>query len=308
MKAKEIEIFDDVWYECYNDFIFSLIYTIDKRQVDLIYLNKYKYFYTIQPTTENRCYKSLLTKQMNDDYLFHLVFKNLDDRVYKDEDELFRVLVETLDQGKFVSVRVDMYYWLPEITTIYHKTHIYHTAFLLDYDDEKDEFVILDKDVYRLNRAQALYAMLEGGGEIEITELRDNIKFPKITSEVILKNAKKIVASIDEVAQVRDEIWAIENPTQSEIDNFLAIVTTHIKNVESRQYANGWLWENILGLSKEENPFIGLEEEYKKLTAISVKLCITKRFDTIGELQNELFVLLEKEKEIWNTLIEMKEK
>lgn len=298
----KISLFNDVWYDCFTSVLNDVIYSIDSNRLDLIFNNTYEYDVIEQIMDSGKSYFSFQTVSTNRDSLSQAYFYNKEEKQFTKKRKLIKEIKKLLKEGRIVIAYVDMYYYLAEITSIYHITHLSHVSFIHDYDKQKKEFRVYENKEYSIPVEQLAEACINQSGHIWSTMINESADLPLVTLEDIKEQSKKIVESLEKNIFSRDDLWEIDSPTPEDIDYFLSIATTHLNNIKNRNHANAWLYKNIIKPDCTDNPFEKIENEIDVLRNLVMKNCRRYKWDKIPEIKERVLALLKQECDIWKAL------
>lgn len=300
--SMKISVFNDVWYDCLTAVLNDVIYSIDNNRVDLIFDNTYKYVVTEEKMNSGKVYHSFQTASTNTDSLSKAYFYNEVTKQFTNKKKLIKGIIELLKEGRIVIADVDMFYYMPEITGIYHINHIPHASFIHDYDKEKHEFLIFEGIEHRIPEEELAEACINLNGSTWSAMINESVNLPSVTLEDIKEQSKQIVDSVEQTIFNRDDLWVIDSPTPEDIDFFLSIATTHLNNIKNRNHANAWLYRNIINPNCSDNPFQKIEKEIEVLRKLIMVYCKKYKWETIAEIKKKVLVLIKQECDIWKTL------
>ena len=295
-------MFNKTWYNCNDAILNHIIYSLDKNREDLIYSNDYKYDSIGQPTPSGESFYSFQTYSTSHQKLYNLLFEYRKRITCTNGEELINTVIELLEQEHIVILHVDMYYYLPSMTSIYHVNHIPHLSFVHEYNEKDQTFYVYESKKEMISKKDLAEACLKGDGIIRDYKMKRNIVLPSISQSDVIRQSKQIIQSIENNILSKNNLWILDSPNHQDIDYFLTTASTHLDNIKNRNFANAWLYENILEPNCKSNPFKEIEQEFSNLRKLVIKNCITYNWKNISDIKEKVLDTIAQECNVWNSL------
>ena len=235
MKKLEIKPFDDFWLNCGFNNNFSILTSYNKKYKELAYLNGYKYQAYNEWSPKHIALNN--SSRIQDDIIGQVICKEyfLVEYSEKNANNLINML-----HDNNIMIRVDLYNWLPNSSS-WHKEHNYHYSLLSDYDEAKQEIVIIDDDnrgygVKSIPYKRFLKCINDEESNITgyIIHIKNEIDY-ELNMNDVLYHANILLDNIDFFYREND-FWKVQVNEKGE--NLCKFYAFEVFKIENRQKAN----------------------------------------------------------------------
>lgn len=309
----KIEAFNDFWLDCTTSMLYSILLATEMVDKAYIYNNFYSYklqkeemygdrkeFYSIMPINDNsRLWGHMLTdRQKVEIWSF---------------DNPIEEIKKCMSNSEIVMLGVDLFYWLEE-SYHFNRNHIFHYSLVLEVDEEAKTLLVLETGIdgyqkFRIPFDNVKRAVTSLEASSCVYNINPDISNLMYTKQDIVKNAKEIIESIENVLDKKEAICWVDSATESDYMYINDILQTHIFIMENRQKVNRHLFMIVLDCSQIGIDFYGefneLEKSFSKLKGRLLKWnCRGNAQKGIELVINEIPMLLTKEKKLWETFLQ----
>lgn len=305
-----IEPFREFWVDCFSTLINSIVCSKTDIPKEFVYDNNYVYTMSRIDFPQNKVLWTIAVQAENSSIVQEL-FSKVEYTDFVHKDDLVSELHNLLDQKKIIFLGVDLFYWVSDNFN-WHRNHFNHFSLINGYDEKKKIFYILETGAtgymeYEISEEELVLAARGFLGEASmVAQINQKIKMDAYTSEEMIINAKKVIASINEILKGKKQILDCSILKNEEYWKVLDHIQTHLYGIESRQKANSLLIKRMLDSNggKFFDAFSELEGGYSLMKNRVLKANIDKKHIDIEEVKNKFFVLLMQEKQIWKEILE----
>ncbi len=311
---KNIEPYNEVWLDCYNNLKLSLLRYGSKDNVIRGLTNNYKYKifpFVFEGSEEFYCISE------DQSIIFYEEFSTVERLNPETEEEFYSIVKKQLSSDKgFVLMRTDLFDWL-EGNICWQRYHWDHYSLLVDYDEVNKQFTVFDERggnyVKFFVPEEKLYKCIFHSEKHELLRLLtlsgDRVKMQSL--DELKQNAMKINESIDECLKLK--FWDMEEFIY-EGEHYKDLNGIYLQKIEGRQQANARLM-NLLK-NHSELPGVDLDEYQKAFEELAVEwgkirmalfviyMRKKNRREKINELNVKLQECLQREKKLWSDFIE----
>jgi hypothetical protein len=242
-----IKPYDKIWFSCVINMKLSILTSIREDYEIVAYDNNYTYFSEIKGAGVCLTEYLKLAMEMN---------LNLDSDIYKnpllveyeDDQSFINKVKKFLEEGKYVSVGVDLFYWAPN-SICWNKFHWHHYSLITEYNEEKKEFLFLDDNLYGYGKfsipEERFIKAVESSEFIEkayVFELNTTVNPNCISTSTLIENAKKIINNIKDISQCN--FWLMDTLVE-DIEGFMDLNAMYLLQIKNRQRANLCLLDEL---------------------------------------------------------------
>jgi hypothetical protein len=318
MKKINVRPFRRFWQDCFNCIVYSLTdYSQDVPEL-YYYNNMYSYIFTNEKVTENgEEYKSIVPWMDNFRLVDELTTNREKVQVYNMENPI-EYIKEKVDEEKVILLGIDLFYWINE-GLHYMNNHIIHMSLVIGYDDDTEELIVLEtgNDMFAEHRVpydRATQAIKASTLVTRVSDLNKEYKVKMFTLDDLEFYAKNIISSIDEIIRKKEDIWKIENASDEGLFEVLSIIQTHMFSMQNRAKINGYMFENAFKSdtfsdSTFHDSFNEIAADFEKLKGACIKAQYKNdKKKAIDSIKSKMFILLNKERQLWTAFEETSEK
>lgn len=280
----QIVPFNNIWVSCYDNLIFSILTSNDKKNEIYAYMNAYKYEICDNVSGGGNLFKFLNITQ----YYFNKdkIMSNISNISFCNDMEFFRSVNETIQAGKYLHIGIDLFDW-PMNVLCYQKMHWTHYTFVDGYDQKINRYHVIDDEsnVYKENWVapeELYYAAIhqnELSPQAYSFDIKENIDLYQITLERVIKNSKDIVRSIDRLQNFDLYHMSSHDYNAGSHKELNAMMIFVVKN---RMMANYYLFEYLIeNFSTYKEIFIIIQKQFLELI---------KKWEYVFFYFNKLFI------------------
>lgn len=253
-KMKNIEPFNKVWLDCYNNLKLSLLLSVDKTLEIHGYENLYEYYKGKEVSGGGVEFNYITVEQKVCQYE---QFSKIEEKDFVNQKDFNECIIHQLSKPLgFVLIRVDLHDWL-EGSVSWKKFHWDHYSLLVEYDSEKQVVTAFDELQGQYVKFQVdintLYGHLSHNSrfsQLRLITLKDEFELPVVDLEKCKYNAKRLIENIDKV--YNSEFWKM-NDNDFRARSHMEVNGVFLQRIEGRQDANQKLIENILDNQEYED-------------------------------------------------------
>lgn len=161
-KSINMKPYSELWIDCYTNSYLSLLTSYDKSYRIAPLINDYHYL-----MAGSFGWVSLLDLKYSDRFYKDIHLLNVTKYKFVNEQNYMKELKDCIDDGKNISIKVDLYNWIPNSLT-WEKEHYHHMSSVIGYDDEKSVFYIFDDDAYGYHEHEIPY------GRFDLSVIKEN--------------------------------------------------------------------------------------------------------------------------------------
>jgi hypothetical protein len=125
---------------------------------------------------------------------------------FLEEEKFLKQIIDLLNQGKYVIVDVDLFYWIPD-SLCWNKNHWYHWSFVQEYDSCKKVFYVIDDSkfrygVFEVPQDRFIRAIKESNFDTKAYayDIAPAVVVDNITSKSVQSNVQSIIHNIRDIA------------------------------------------------------------------------------------------------------------
>lgn len=314
----QIEAFNDFWLDCNTTILYSILLSTNAVDKEYIYNNRYEYKLIeeeVQGT--NEIFVSIsLTSDIS-------ILKN---KLLKNEQKVnlyshscpIEAIKKLLDHEHIILLRVDLFYWLDD-NYHYGNTHLEHYSLVKGYDEERKCLIVFETGIKgycecSISYDKAVEAIHAAHAASLVYDLDCNLEKIMYTKQDIVRNAEKIIDSIDYICSNQEYILYVSKMSEVGIRDVYDVLQTHLFEMQNREKVNRHLFMNafqnefIKGYSfcKE---FERLEGQFEILKCICIKNQLKKNnWEVLENLKYKIISMLKEERDVWKKFLEVQTK
>ncbi|MFD0587193.1 hypothetical protein ACFQZE_04170 [Paenibacillus sp. GCM10027627] len=151
--SHQIKPFNEFWMNCALNQAYSIATSLEPSYKYGAYLNNYYYHHWFGGDEFQYFYHTMQTDFFDErkgtvveNFPLCSIIKELKPFYFKDPDHCKEEIVSMLREGKRFSLNVDLYYWIPG-SVAYKSYHWNHYSLFTGYNEETDEFRVLEDDL-----------------------------------------------------------------------------------------------------------------------------------------------------------------
>lgn len=310
----KIEAFNDFWLDCYTTMLYSVLLSANVIDKVYIYNNNYKYELKEEEVFgQNEKFNSVCVNT-DTDTLKEKMFKNEQEVCLYSQENPIDSIKTILSKEYVLLLSVDLFYWVDE-NYHYRKNHIVHFSLVKDYDDSKEELIVLETgnggyQEYAVPYDKAVAAIRSAKKASVLYEINSDLSGLMYTKQDIVLFAKDIISSIDSVYKNKADFLNVNNMSSAGLSYVNDILQTHLFIIQNREKVNRHLFmiafeNDVIEEYSFCDKFEELEQQFEKLKNVCVKNQLKKLDrEVFARIKQQSCDLLLEEKKIWSFFLE----
>ncbi|MDF2943113.1 MAG: hypothetical protein K0S01_1971 [Herbinix sp.] len=299
IKKLELNVFNKFWVDCQIKNILTVLTTEYPDYIMLAALNNYSYMIG----GRSGWYKSI--------YYYSKEFYDTIGRVvrkpyiFKTKDYI-NELKECIDNGRIISILVDLYYW-PSQTLLFNEKHYYHHSMLIGYDDESqvmffDDDVPEGKEYLVVSYDDIMKSIVPDNSDVFAIETFKPVDLEPFhySMDDLVINAKKQMNHL--ISLGYSSHWSVFGKIED-----IEIIITDVTKIYNRQKANSCFYEilyydrkisdEVYYKLKEQSDY--LTSEWRKLHSKMMKAYMKQNSEIVQQCNTKSAELLKAEYVMW---------
>lgn len=300
-----LKLFSDYWIDCQSKNILSVLLSTNSTYRVAADMNNYSY----GVAGRSGWYKAI-SIDYNEQDRFFLKFVERKKYDFKVNGNPVEELKKRIDEGRLISVRVDLFYWNP-LSIQYHKIHSTHFSMCFGYDDEEgcfyfDDEITSETGYMKVTYDHFLQSICYENGKIFGIESKavENIENFRYEFGDIVKNARIIMKSIRRITYTSP--WSDFERT----DDISMQITAMLK-MYYRQTANACLFKCLMEdghlseqcYEKYRKRFADIEQIWHKLHNLTFRASLKNKGIDSYRANEESEQALNMEYNLWEDFV-----
>ncbi len=311
--------FNEFWMNCMLNQAFSIAVSEEPSYRDAAYLNIYRYYPWEAATDKDFRYPTIDTLYYMDDpsrFPLSQVIRYIEPRHFRNKEMVLEEIRSILDEGRNLSVNVDLYDWLPG-SMAWKKFHWYHYSLFNGYDKERGVFYVIDDTLagyeeHEIPEERLLKAY--GNSEYNVNSeyqgpafyvynLQEKVQPYELRLVEVLENAERLVRELAEFST--EGMWNVDfDPEKKQAHLTYGLVGVNIicnRHIANMSLLSSLRKKNLINEALSATLTAQLDTVRDGWDLIKDRF-VTGDFERNRELAlaNDLFA---KEKSFWSTLI-----
>ena len=310
MDIKSIKPYTENWFNCKSNLFLSILQTVDEKYKYIACNNEYHYLKKSEAT--KNCEFNIIEMRTTWSILGDMI-KNVTYVNYENDEQFFKLIIDSLSQNKFFFVGVDLFYWIKE-NFCYGVNHWLHSTMIQKYDDDKELFYVFDVGneknygLFTIGKKELLKAVKEGFFRNELSfycDMDTNVKVENITIGLYKESAKNL---IDDLSNVLDDEYYWMDTKDYDERSYADLNHVFLGRIAQRHIANKKMFDEIYKrevISRDLASEIRCisDELYKGWSLVQCRvymLYMQKNLkQKIENINIKMKILFNKEKDMW---------
>lgn len=310
MKKLEIKPFEEFWLNCGFNNNFSILTSYNEKYRELAYLNGYTYEAYNKWSPKHIALNN--SSEIQDKIIREIIHKEYFSISYSEDNA--NKLINMISDSNLM-IRVDLYNWLPNSPS-WHKEHNFHYTLLINYDEIKNEIIVIDDDsmgygIKSLPYDRFLQCINDEQNNITgyIIQICDDVDY-ELNMKDVAYHASILLDNLNYFYKEND-FWRVEKNEKGE--SLCQFYAFELYKIENRQKANLALIKCLYDkkyINKKTylymcKAFSELKQGWERIKNILLKdyihssECVTVNVEKLNALKTQCIA---KEMEIWEKI------